>query len=199
MACNAKPVRPQGPLRRWIGVILVTVGMHTQPFDRLVAAADELAALVDEQVVIQCGAATYLPRFAQHVDFVPGDRMQTWLSDSRIVVSHAGAGSILDALCASKPLVLAPRLKCFDEHIDDHQLELAETLDEQERAVMLTKLSAETLAEAIVQAERLAGEEVLNETSLQSALRNWLAEQAERSPPSRWGLFRKNTGSERIL
>ncbi len=36
-------------------MIFVTVGTHHQGFDRLVQAADELAAELDEQVVIQRG------------------------------------------------------------------------------------------------------------------------------------------------
>ena len=84
-------------------MIFVTVGMHTQPFDRLVRAADGLAALVDERVIIQRGVTSYVPRCAQHVDYADGEKMGRWLSEARMVISHAGAGSILGVLRAGKP------------------------------------------------------------------------------------------------
>jgi UDP-N-acetylglucosamine transferase subunit ALG13 len=173
-------------------MIFVTVGMHTQPFDRLVRAADELAALLDERVIIQRGVASHAPRCAQHVDYVDGEKMGRWLSEARVVISHAGAGSILAALRAGKPLVLAPRMHRFAEHFDDHQFELAEALAEEGRAVMVTDVSAETLAEAVKQVAGL-DQGALGETGLHSALRAWLAEQAaERSskPRSRFRLER---------
>jgi UDP-N-acetylglucosamine transferase subunit ALG13 len=160
------------------------VGTHNQPFDRLVRAADELASRLEETVIIQCGAATYRPQFAQFIDFVDEAQMGRWLSGCRVVVAHSGIGSILDALQAGKPLVLAPRMVRFDEHVDDHQFELAEAMAGQGRAVMVTDLSAGALAEAIIQAMRL-DRRGSSETGLYAALREWLAEQAVQ-PPSRW-------------
>jgi UDP-N-acetylglucosamine transferase subunit ALG13 len=169
-------------------MILVTVGA-TRPFDRLVEAADELALLVDEPLIIQCGAGSYKPRFASHVDFVDEAQMRKWLSESRVVVSHAGGGSIFDTLQAGKPLVLAPRIARLGEHIDDHQFELAEALAAQERTVVVTDLSTATLVEAISQAEQLQKEVKFGESGLHAALRDWLAEQAAGSPPRRCRLL----------
>jgi beta-1,4-N-acetylglucosaminyltransferase len=161
-------------------VILVIVGMHTQPFDRLVRAADELASLLDERIIIQRGVATHLPQFAQHVDFVDETQIDAWLFESRVVLSHAGAGSILGALRARKPLVLAPRTVRFGEHGDDHQFELAEVMAKRGWAVMVTDLSVETLSDAIAQAEQLRTDEDIGETGLYTALRDWLVEQSAR-------------------
>jgi beta-1,4-N-acetylglucosaminyltransferase len=172
-------------------MILVTVGTHILPFDRLVRAADELASLCDEPVIIQRGASCYMPRFAQHVDFVEGHQMERWLCESRILVSHAGAGSILGALRAGKPFVLAPRMARYGEHIDDHQLELAETLARQRRAVTIRALSGEALAAAIAQAAQLKPV-TTHETQLHNFLRGWLAEQHTRRPHRRWWQFVRN-------
>jgi beta-1,4-N-acetylglucosaminyltransferase len=172
-------------------MILVTVGMHNQPFDRLVRAADGLASLLGERVIIQRGVATHLPQFAQYVDFVDETQIVAWLSESRVIVSHAGAGSILGVLRAGKPLVLAPRTVRFGEHGDDHQFELAEAMARREWAVVVTDLSVETLSEAIAQAEQLRRDGDIGETGLHVALRHWLAEQAMRPSSRRWRLFRR--------
>ena len=156
-------------------MILVTVGMHNQPFDRLVRAAGELASLVDEPVVVQRGASSCVPGDAEYVDYVDEVQMERWLSDARIVITHAGAGSIRDAIGADKPLVLAPRMADLGEHLDDHQFDLATALAERGRAVVVTELSAEELVVAIREAAQLdLGE--LGETGLHAVLRYWLAE-----------------------
>jgi beta-1,4-N-acetylglucosaminyltransferase len=172
-------------------MILVTVGMHTQPFDRLVRAADELASLVEEEVITQRGSAPYVPRFSRYVDYVDEGQMQKWLSEARIVISHGGAGLILSALQARKPLVIVPRLHKLGEHFDDHQLELAEALADQNLVVaVMADLSAEILEEACGRATRLDRIRVTG-TGLQRTLRDWLAEQAvqlasSRRKPLRW-------------
>lgn len=175
-------------------MILVTVGMHTQPFDRLVQAADELAFGCEEEVIIQRGCATYVPENARSIDYVDEGQIHRWMAEARIVVSHGGAGVILDALLAGKPLVVVPRLREYDEHSDDHQLELAEALDSQRLAVaMMTDLSAEALEKACGQAvllERLGR----TDTGLQCALRDWLASKSVCSKSRVWKRLRLRRG-----
>ena len=118
-------------------MIFVTVGQHPEGFDRLVRAADAMAPFIEEPVVIQRGGTRYTPGFTRYFDFVAEAQVQEWLSQARIVVSHGGAGSILNALQARKPLIIVPRLKRFGEAIDDHQLELAETLSRQGKVVVV--------------------------------------------------------------
>ena len=158
-------------------MILVTVGMHNEPFDRLVRSADEMASLVAETVVIQRGVSRYTPATSRYFDFADEAQMQKWLSEAGIVVSHGGAGSILSALQASKPLVVVPRLKCYGEACDDHQLELAEALAHRKKAVIVLEPSAGALQEAVAQANELARTRTVS-NGLQAALRAWLAEQA---------------------
>jgi beta-1,4-N-acetylglucosaminyltransferase len=174
-------------------MILVTVGMHTQSFDRLVRAAGELAALVDERVIVQRGVSSCVPATAKHIDFVDDNQMSWWIAEARVVVSHAGAGSILGALRAAKPLVLVPRMAHLGEVADDHQFELAGALAQQGQAVMVTDLSAQALAAAIEQAAQL-GSVPVGDTGLHAALRDWLTAQAARPPSRRLRLLRRLTG-----
>lgn len=169
-------------------MIVATVGMHFQPFDRLVHAVDELAGIVDEPVVIQRGVSSYTPASSRSFDFTDEAAMAVWISRARVVVAHGGAGSILEVLQAEKPLVLVPRLKRFGECLDDHQLELVGALARQGRAVAVMDPSGESLRQGIERASRLATEGG-KAGSLQLALRMWLAEWAGTSTPSRPGLF----------
>ena len=48
------------------------------------------------------------------------------VADATLVVTHAGAGTLIHALAAGKRPVVMPRRSDLGEHIDGHQLELAE-------------------------------------------------------------------------
>ena len=174
-------------------MLFVTVGMHTQPFDRLVRAADDLAALVEEQVIIQRGVSTYMPRFAEYVDFADETRFGEWMAAARVVISHGGIGSALEVLQAGKPLVIVPRMARHGEHIDDHQFELAEALAEQKWAVTVVELSAETLVRAVAQAAQLPAV-TAGEIGLHAFLREWLAGWSTRLALKRSRSLRRRSG-----
>ncbi|KAI4756533.1 hypothetical protein E4T52_11384 [Aureobasidium sp. EXF-3400] len=65
-----------------------------------------------------------------------------------LVVSHAGSGTILDALRIDVPLVVVPN----SELLDNHQVELADALAEQEYVV---HGRLENLPQALLDAEKL--------------------------------------------
>lgn len=122
-------------------MILATVGMHTDGFSRLVEAMDLIAAEIEETVIIQVGSTPYGPEFAEWFTFTTQQEMESLVQEARIVVSHAGAGSILVALRHEKPLIVVPRLEEYGEHADDHQLELSEKLSSSGALLMVRDLS----------------------------------------------------------
>jgi beta-1,4-N-acetylglucosaminyltransferase len=65
-----------------------------------------------------------------------------------VVISHAGSGSILDAMRISVPLIVVPNSTL----LDNHQVELAEALAEQEYVV---HGRLENLAAALEESEKL--------------------------------------------
>ncbi len=136
-------------------MILVTVGTHEQGFDRLVKAADELANQLKEEVIIQTGSSTYLPKRAKHFPFGSAQQMLELTRRARVVISHAAAGSIIMTLRENKPLVVVPRLKIYGEHFDDHQLQLAVALDASGRAIYVIEPAPESLSDAIARAGKM--------------------------------------------
>jgi len=135
-------------------LILVTVGTHHQGFNRLVQPMDELAADLDEPVVIQRGSSTYEPRYAEHFQWTTSWRMEQLTQQARVVVTHAAAGAIILSLLKDKPLVVVPRLRCFSEHTDDHQQQLATALGAEGKAIVVQNPSADTLRAAIAKVTR---------------------------------------------
>jgi UDP-N-acetylglucosamine transferase subunit ALG13 len=118
-------------------MIFVTVGTHTQSFNRLLKAVDELIAKgkIKEEVIMQIGYSTYEPKHARWFRFTTHDEIEKLNKEARIIITHGGAGSILTALKYKKPTIVIPRLKKFDEHTDDHQLDLVKTLEKEGKVI----------------------------------------------------------------
>lgn len=118
-------------------LIFVTVGNHYQAFERLISKMDEIAGKIDEQVIMQVGYTAYKPVNAQYFDFAGYSKIKQLNNDARIVVSHAGVGSILTALGQKTHLIIVPRLKKYYEVVDDHQLEIAKAMSDDKNVTVL--------------------------------------------------------------
>ena len=111
-------------------MIFVTVGNSNLGFERLIKAMDNLARALPYPVVMQIGATQYTPKNAEWFRYCDHDTIIEYFKKSRVIVTHAGAGTILDILLLGKKPVVVPRLSKFGEVIDDHQLEITRTLGE---------------------------------------------------------------------
>lgn len=107
-------------------MIFVTTGTNGAPFDRLLSELDRLAP--GERVVVQHGPSARRPAGAECVDYLPFPELSKLIAEARVVVTHAGAGSVLAALGAGHRPLVVPRLARFGEAVDDHQLWFAERL-----------------------------------------------------------------------
>jgi UDP-N-acetylglucosamine transferase subunit ALG13 len=107
-------------------VILVTLGTLHFPFDRLLRALDGLPG--DEELVVQTRSPGIPPAGARVVAELPYDELAAEIRCARVVVCHAGVGSVLTVLANGKRPVVVPRLARFREAVDDHQLPFARRL-----------------------------------------------------------------------
>lgn len=96
-------------------MIFVTVG--TTDFDTLAARMDELAPGMDEEVVIQTGRGSYVPRDARHFRFAPA--LDDYYRRASLVVSHGGLGTVIEVLRLGKPLIGVSNPDRFDLHQND--------------------------------------------------------------------------------
>ena len=74
-------------------MIFDTVGTHDVPFDRLVQALDNVAATLQEQVVIQTGSSNLQLRFAYGVGFVTSREFGGLMQQARIIVTTVATRS----------------------------------------------------------------------------------------------------------
>jgi UDP-N-acetylglucosamine--N-acetylmuramyl-(pentapeptide) pyrophosphoryl-undecaprenol N-acetylglucosamine transferase len=153
--------RVDRPIRR----ALVTVGTaEGYGFRSLVEAALKVIP-ADVDVVWQTGSTDVddLP-IDGHVAF-PSDRFDEMLAEVDVVITHAGTGSSLAALRAGAFPLLVPRRKARHEHIDDHQVQIADELDRRglARRVEVDALSIDDLRFAARRRVRLVDEPPLFE------------------------------------
>ena len=106
-------------------MIFTTVGTQL-PFDRLLRGMDSWAAC-NQDVSIVAQAGTSSSRFAniQTVSKLSQSEFCDHMKAARLVVAHAGMGTILSAAELGLPVILMPRLAKFGEHRNDHQCDTA--------------------------------------------------------------------------
>ena len=109
-------------------MIFVTIGGF-RAFDRLVCQMDRIAGEVEDRVIMQIGFTEYEPTNCEWRRFMSRTEMEEACAGARLIIAHAGTGSILTALEHNKPLVLVPRLKALGEVFDDHQMEIAREME----------------------------------------------------------------------
>ena len=114
----------------------MTIGL-LYGFDRLIKEMDEIAGRMDEEVIMQIGETAYEPKNARYFRFASKEEMDGLYDDARVVVCHAGVGSILTALEHGKPVIAVPRRKKYGEHIDDHQLDIAGEMEKEGRITVV--------------------------------------------------------------
>lgn len=110
-------------------MIFATIGTQA-PFDRFVRMLDEVCGNLKEEVVCQTIGSNYTPRNIKTIGFIPPDEFNGYFNKARLVVAHAGMGTILSALKGQKPLIVVPRLASLGEHRNDHQMATAMRMNE---------------------------------------------------------------------
>lgn len=112
-------------------MIFVTVGSQKFPFDRLIRKADQMVrtGTIKEEVFIQTGTSQYIPT-CPHRAFCGQEQFAELMETCDILITHGGAGTMVDGVKLRKKVVAVPRLARYGEHVDDHQLELTARLHE---------------------------------------------------------------------
>ncbi|PAE09357.1 hypothetical protein CHI12_01145, partial [Terribacillus saccharophilus] len=96
--------------------------------------------------------------------FLNEEEFETAIDMCSCLVTHGGTSNVIKALKKKKKVILVPRLKKFGEHVDDHQLEIAEFVDDNNFGLVLKDISK--LNESIDKISEMYFEEYNNDNSL---------------------------------
>ena len=113
--------------------VYVTLGTQDKEFTRILEYVERLIEenLLIDNIYIQKGKTNYTFKCKNMkklivFDFKSIKEIEKILKDVDLVISHAGVGSILDSLKKDKEIIVVPRKEKYKEHVNDHQIEIAE-------------------------------------------------------------------------
>jgi UDP-N-acetylglucosamine transferase subunit ALG13 len=151
-------------------MIFVTVGNSHHGSLRLLEGIEALAAsgllegiealaasglFAGEVVIAQSGNnPDFHPTNCENRPFLGMDEFNEVIAKARIVICHAGAGTISSVLRSGKTPVVVPRRLKYNEIIDDHQIELLEAFAARE--LVIPAYEIDDLPAAIHQAAEAA-------------------------------------------
>lgn len=126
-------------------MIFVTLGTFEMEFQRLLKEIESLD--INEEIVIQSGYTSFTSNKNKVVKFMEKDEFKAILHKSDLVICHGGVGSILEAINSGKKVIAIPRLESYNEHVDDHQVEIVEKLTD--AGCILSSRNEKDIAELI--------------------------------------------------
>jgi UDP-N-acetylglucosamine transferase subunit ALG13 len=153
-------------------MIFVTVGTTNLCFDRLIKKMDEIAGRINEEIIMQIGNTKYKPINAQWFAFLDDKKMLDFYNKADVIIAHDGAGTLLISLSLNKPIVVVPRLKKYDECGYGNKFDLAETLGDSGRVIVV--YDVKLLEEAIEKAKSLKCKTIERNSKLISFLREYI-------------------------
>ena len=111
-------------------LIFVILGTQDKKFPRLLEAVQKAIddGFIDknEEVIVQAGSTKFKSDDMKIIDFMGVEQFENYIDKARLIICHAGVGTILTALNKGKPIIAAARLKMYFEHVNDHQLQILE-------------------------------------------------------------------------
>jgi UDP-N-acetylglucosamine transferase subunit ALG13 len=140
-------------------------------FDRLLKEIDRLKKIgeIREKIIEQIADSKYIPK---HVDeyfrYASLKRMEYLNKKADIVITHGGVGSIFTSLTYNKPTIVVPRYKRFNEHTDDHQLQITKELEKEEKIIAVYDIK--NLKDAIEEAKKVNKRKLLKKREQKSKL-----------------------------
>lgn len=107
-------------------MIFITLGSQKFQFNRILMEIDRLLELgkINDEVFAQIGYSDYKPQNYKYKNFLDRIEFISNINKSNIIITHGGTGAIVNAIKNGKKVIAVPRLKKFDEHVDDHQLQI---------------------------------------------------------------------------
>lgn len=113
-------------------MIFVILGSQKFQFNRLLKAMDEVIEKTNltEPVFAQIGYSDYLPKHYPYKQFLDAKDFDDYQSKADIIVTHCGTGAIINAVKKGKKVLVVPRLEKYGEHVDDHQIQIADKFEE---------------------------------------------------------------------
>ncbi len=101
-------------------MILVTLGTFPTEFPRPLIAIDALCrkGVIQEEVIVQCGHTSFDSPYLIMRPFIAPDELAELTKQARIIITHAGTGSLIKAIKLHKKIIAIARLSKNEEMVN---------------------------------------------------------------------------------
>lgn len=108
-------------------MIFVTLGTQDKTFPRLLEAIEKLE--IEDEIIMQVGSTNFKTQKSniKIFKYLSPDEFNDYMIKAEVVITHAGVGTIIQGLKLRKKMIVAPRLKKYKEHVNDHQTQILDT------------------------------------------------------------------------
>ncbi len=107
-------------------MVFVTYGTQPHNFKYMTYLVNHIDP--KHQVVVQYGESENQIKRQNTITFDYSEQYLEYFDKADIIITHGGVGSIMNGLKNAKKVIVVPRLAEFDEHVDNHQLEVSTKL-----------------------------------------------------------------------
>ncbi len=145
-------------------MILVLLGTQNNSFIRLLKEVEKCidSGIIKEDVVAQIGNTDYSTEKMLIKKFYSQQEIEELIDKANLIIAHGGVGSIITCIKRNKKVIAVPRLKKYKEHVNDHQLQIVESLSQDGYIIGLKEL--EELDKAIKNIENFKPKEFISNT-----------------------------------
>ena len=109
-------------------MIFVTLGTQDKKFKRLLDAVEKLD--IDEKIVAQIGSTDFKSEKMELHKFMSKEEFDNYMKEARIIITHAGVGTIIEGLKLHKKMIVSARKKEYKEHVSNHQEQILKLFSE---------------------------------------------------------------------
>jgi UDP-N-acetylglucosamine transferase subunit ALG13 len=132
---NYRPDGPAEPVTELRKVVVSLGTIEGYGFRRLVERLLHILP-ADCQVLWQTGSTDLRDLPVAAHPLLPPETLQAEMASADLVIAHAGVGTALSVLALGRRPVLVPRRAEHGEHVDDHQVQIAQELADRELGLM---------------------------------------------------------------
>lgn len=145
-------------------MILVLLGTQNNSFHRLL---EEVQKNIDkgnikEEVIVQKGYTKFESKDMTLYNQLPMDEMKKLINKADLIITHGGVGSIITSIEQRKKVIAVPRLKKYNEHVNDHQIDIIKSFDEMGYIIGIQDVTQ--LSEALEKVKKFEPKEYVRNT-----------------------------------
>ena len=114
-------------------MIFVTIGTQPNGFLRFLKGVENLIneCNIQEEIIAQTGNTDFHTTKYKTIPFLSENEFREYMNKATVVLTHAGSGSLFNAIRAGKKIIAVARLHKYNEMMNDHQLEIVKKLTDE--------------------------------------------------------------------